>query len=334
MKKKILWILKAIIAGMISFGIVSGICLFYYNLPVHYTNETGATDYYWDKNKVTMRGTEGFAFTSTDEHGFINTFPEKKDDINVLIMGSSHTEGFNVNSDENFTYVLNQKFKDNNQNKYAYSIGMSGHDTLRCLKNLDSALKVYNPTEYVVIEAHLISFDTEGLEQLNSGSYETLDSHTTGLLYQLQKLDFTRLAYSQLSNFLKKDNKATSKQKDKTENDLDQYRQLVETAVHNASEIGKKNNCKIIIFYNLRIDVDYYGDIAPLDLTEKEEIFIAACKKYGIEFINMFAPYEAMYKETKHLPQGFSNTAVGIGHINKYGHRCIAEELYKFIVEG
>ena len=59
-----------------------------------------------------MRGTEGFAYTKTDENGFVNTFPEKKDEINVLVMGSSHAEGFNVDSDENFTYVLNKKFKD------------------------------------------------------------------------------------------------------------------------------------------------------------------------------------------------------------------------------
>ena len=50
MKKTILWILKASMAGLISFAIISGICFFYYNLPVHYTNTTGATDYFWDKD--------------------------------------------------------------------------------------------------------------------------------------------------------------------------------------------------------------------------------------------------------------------------------------------
>lgn len=332
MKKVILWMLKAFVAGLISFGIVSGVCFFYYNLPVHYTNETGATDYFWDKETVSMRGTEGFAFTETDENGFVNTFPEKKDEINVLIMGSSHAEGFNVNSDENFTYVLNKLFKDNGQDKYAYNIGTSGHNFVRCLKNLDSAIETYKPTEYVFIETSAIDFDAESLEQLNNGTYETLPSNNQGLIYQLQKLDFVRLIYAQISNFAKKDNTDTVEKK--VETDLTQYRQLVEATVLKVSKTAEKSDCKVVIVYCPKIDVDYDGEIIKKEFTPEQKIFIDACEKYNVEYINMFTSYEAMYKETNNLPQGFSNTAVGAGHTNKYGHNCIAEEIYNFIVEG
>ena len=333
MKKTILWILKASMAGLVSFAVISGICFFYYNLPVHYTNTTGATDYFWDKETVSMRGTEGFAYTKTDENGFVNTFPEKKDEINVLVMGSSHAEGFNVDSDENFTYVLNKKFKDNGQDKYVYNIGTSSHNFVRCLKNLEDAIETYKPTEYVVIETSAIDFDVESLEQLNSGIYETLESRNTGLIYQLQKLDFVRLVYAQISNFTKKDSAATDEQKTETETDLTQYKQLVEEAVQNASKIAEENNCKIVILYCPKVEVDYYGKIVEKDITPEQDIFKSACEKYAVECIDMFSSYEAMYKETNNLPQGFSNTAVGAGHTNKYGHNCIAEELYKFIVE-
>ena len=332
MKKVILWMLKAFVAGLISFGIVSGVCFFYYNLPVHYTNETGATDYFWDKETVSMRGTEGFAFTETDENGFVNTFPEKKDEINVLIMGSSHAEGFNVNSDENFTYVLNKLFKDNGQDKYAYNIGTSGHNFVRCLKNLDSAIETYKPTEYVFIETSAIDFDAESLEQLNNGTYETLPSNNQGLIYQLQKLDFVRLIYAQISNFAKKD--STDAVEKKVETDLTQYRQLVEAAVLKVSKTAEKSGCKVVIVYCPKIDVDYDGEIIKKEITPEQKIFIDACEKHNVEYINMFTSYEAMYKETNNLPQGFSNTAVGAGHTNKYGHNCIAEEIYNFIVEG
>jgi hypothetical protein len=40
-----------------------------------------------------------------------------------------------------------------------------------------------------------------------------------------------------------------------------------------------------------------------------------------------------MYNSTYHLPRGFSNTAPGEGHTNKYGHACIAQELYKHIAK-
>lgn len=332
MKKTILWMIKALVAGLISFGIVSGICFYYYNLPVHYTNETGATDYFWDKETVSIRGTEGFARTETDENGFVNTYPEKKAEINVLVMGSSHAEGFNVNSDENFTYVLNKMFKDNGQDKYAYNIGTSGHNFVRCLKNLDSAIETYKPTEYVFIEISAINFDVKSLEQLNSGTYETLPSNNKGLIYQLQKLDFVRLIYAQISNFMKKDSVDTSEKK--VEKDLTQYKQLVETSVQNVGKTASKTGCKVVVVFCPMVEIDYNGEIIKKEITPEQRIFIDACEKYGVGYINMFTSYETMYKETNNLPQGFSNTAVGVGHTNKYGHNCIAEEIYNFIIEG
>lgn len=39
--------------------------------------------------------------------------------------------------------------------------------------------------------------------------------------------------------------------------------------------------------------------------------------------------YEASYE----VPYGFSNTSPGTGHLNRTGHRLVAEELYKMIGE-
>ena len=205
MKKAILWLGKAIFSAVIAAVIANAFCYFYYNLPVHYTNDSGATDYYWDQNHISMRGMEGFSFTKTDENGFVNTYPEKKDEIDVLVMGSSHTEGFNLNWNQNFTYLLNQKFHENGDDKYAYSIGTSGHALIRCLKNLDAAVQKYQPKDCVVIETSLIQFNLEELQQLNSNEYASLPSYNAGLIANLQKIDLFRLVYYQANNFMKKD---------------------------------------------------------------------------------------------------------------------------------
>ena len=41
--------------------------------------------------------------------------------------------------------------------------------------------------------------------------------------------------------------------------------------------------------------------------------------------------YIRMYKEDHVVPNGFSNTRLGLGHINKYGHTAMANVLYETI---
>ena len=39
------------------------------------------------------------------------------------------------------------------------------------------------------------------------------------------------------------------------------------------------------------------------------------------------------YNQNYILPHGFINSSIGNGHLNKYGHKMLAEELYKIIEE-
>ena len=52
--KMIQWLCKAFISGCIAFSILTFFCVFYYNMPVHYDNKTGATDYKWKPNTFTL----------------------------------------------------------------------------------------------------------------------------------------------------------------------------------------------------------------------------------------------------------------------------------------
>ena len=81
MKKTCLWMTKACFACLLSFLIVSLFCHFYYNLPSRSEVPSQATDYGWSAHHSAYRGTEGFAHTQTDENGYINTYPEKKDTV-------------------------------------------------------------------------------------------------------------------------------------------------------------------------------------------------------------------------------------------------------------
>jgi len=333
MKKVFNWILKAVFAGIISLTIISCICFFYYNVPIHYETESGATDYSWGKNEIAFRGTEGFAYTKTDKNGYINTFPISNDTIDILVMGSSHTEGFNVNCNENLTYMLNKQLNDCEIDLYAYSIGVSGHTIERCFQNMENAIREFHPTEYVVIETYSIAPSLESLKQVVDGSLEPLPSYNEGVVQQLQKINFFRLVYAQLSNVISQNQDKNDVEENEGEMslyNLPEYKVYLEKMIEKGSKYVQQNNCELLIVYSPQLTVDYNGNVLPQDISYVK-LYEELCKKYNITFLNMQNPFEEMYYKTKKLPHGFSNTAVGKGHMNKYAHECIANEIFNYI---
>lgn len=333
MKKTSVWFGKAFLSALIALAIATAFCFFYYNLPVHYTNESGATDFVWDPNHISIRGVEGFAFTKTDENGFVNTFPKKKDKVDVLVMGSSHTEGFYVNWNENFTYLLNQKFDQNSDEKYAYSIGASSHNFVRCMKNLEAAVEEYQPEDSIVIETNLIEFDLPSLKQLNSGEYAPVPSYNGGLLHLLQQNDFFRLTYYQVSHFMAK-NSSVDETVPVEEYELSEYVKQLNPILEKAGRIGKENDCRIIIVYCPKTELDYNGTMIRDPYSDEEKAFISACEKYNLEFLDLYSAFESEYQESNRLPHGFANTSVGFGHLNASGNNTVAEEIYSVIMKG
>lgn len=305
---------------------MSVFCFFYYNLPIHYPDSSGSTDYNWEKKTFCARGTEGFAYQFTDENGYVNSYSPKSDQIDILVMGSSHSEGFNVNYDENYTYVLNELLEKGGHDLYAYSIATSGHALLRNLRNLENALDRFQPRKYVVVETADLYVQTEELEKLISSELETLESSTSGLLGTLQKSDVLRLLYYQMSQLSAEDTPQVAQDQAILEAALDQV-------LSQASETARAKGCQLIITYLSRVEYDYNGTLSePSDLQNKD-LFLKLCEKHNIAFLELYPAYLEMYRNTYHLPRGFSNTAPGEGHTNKYGHACIAQELYKYIAK-
>lgn len=195
------WLCKATGAGLLAFVILNIFCILYYNIPVHYDNLEGSTDYVWEKGKFYSRFTEGFAFGVTDMNGYNNrVIPER---IDYLIMGSSHMEAFNVAQNENTAALLQNFIYEAGLNETVYNIGISGHEFLRCARNVKAALKTYQPSKYVIIETSQIDFDIEQMKLVRDGEYPLLESHSDALIGKLQKFPYLRLLYSQLTQAMK-----------------------------------------------------------------------------------------------------------------------------------
>lgn len=89
----------------------------------------------------------------------------------------------------------------------------------------------------------------------------------------------------------------------------------------------------MIIFYQPSTAIDCDGNYVDSTDREARKLFQSACEANGIIFVDMTDEFKALYEEKHILAHGFVNTAVGRGHLNKYGHRVIAQTLAEKIKE-
>lgn len=338
--------IKLVCSLLVSFLLLNIVCFFYYNIPVHSESESNSTDYVWEKNKFYSRGTEGFAWGKTDANGFNNLSVENSVNPDILIMGASHTEAFNVSQTENYPYLLEKYIDSNISDMSVYNIGISGHRITTCFSNFENAIKEFEPGKYVIMEVSTTELTLDEINQVFEGSVKELHSTVNPLLVFLQKIPFFRCVYYQIDkmgleiNFpsFKKDQVESSQEKlvsgkATSVNAVgeDDYNLALNLLMKQIGDIAKENDVKLIIFNHSSLIIDRNGKVMPMKTSEKSIMFAEACRNNGIELMDMHGAFSENYKSTYRLPYGFSNTEVGEGHLNQYGHKVIADELYKLI---
>lgn len=325
---------KIAISCIIAFILLTLFCYFYYNMPVHNTNSDGSTDYKWEENTFYSRGTEGFAWGKTNNDGFMNMFDyEDGMEIDILIMGSSQMEAYQVGMDESTASRLNLLL-----GKYlVYNIGISAHNFLTCACNLEAAVKKYQPAKYIIIETDRLSFSEGALAHAINGTMAELPSYSDGIVGFLQHNQFLRLLYKQAKDFMKAQTDdaidlADNGTSNGTENSSENMR-LLNQLLEKMSGIAEKNGANIIIVYHPGTIINYDGTLHLTGDSNISQRFQKLCENNGIIFLDMSCRFKREYYDTFTLPYGFANSPVGSGHLNKYGHNMIADELYNLISE-
>lgn len=321
------WIIKAVIACTIAFAMVSGGCLIYYNIPVHYSNSAGATDYKWETLKFYSKCTEGFALGRTDSDGFNNTENVNGRRIDILFTGSSHGEAFNVAQDKNCVSLLNSMF---DGEMFTYNIAVSGHTLYHICSNLSKALETYKPSKYVVIECQSLELAENNILAAVDGTLPELESESGGVIGFLQKIPYLRLMYLQISN-LRQAEKPAETVSVISETPDEQYRAAVKALVEKAKADCEKYNVTPIIIYHPHFKAEQNGSIKILHNENYVSLFRNICSEVGVRFVEMTSDFVNGYKKDLMYPYGYSNTVLGEGHLNTYGHKLIAERLYKTI---
>ena len=256
---------KIALSGAFSFLILTLFCYFYYNIPIHYATIDGATDYKWESDVFYSRGTEGIAWGRTNNDGYTNMFDFSTDvQTDILIMGSSHMEAYQVAMNESTASRLNSLLPDDT----VYNIGVSGHNFLTCTCNLEAAISKYQPSKYIVIETGSISFSDDALEKAVNGTIAEIPSHTGGIVGILQKNQYLRLLYAQMKGYKNKQAAAASDLEGEIEPVSDTERRgnemLLDQLLEKISLIAQRGNTSLIVLYHPSVKVNTDGTLSTL----------------------------------------------------------------------
>lgn len=323
-------ITKFILSGLVAVVILCLVLVPYSLTPVHIENPDGNTDYIWPAHSRWCKMTEGISFGQFDAKGFNNT--EVVESPDIVVLGSSHAEAVNVLPEENFAALLGQKF----EGTYTtYNMGISGHFFLKVCKYLPKTTELVPDAKYIVIETSDIAFDKEDVDSLLNGTIEYTPSNSSGLIGTLQKLPFFRVVYHQLNSGLLELLIPEKAQPAGEPADTPQQ-EFPNEAVYDMlftylQDVLQDSDAQLIIMYHPTGVLQEDGSVSFAADEAAARLFGEKCQEYGFSFVDMTQPFVQMYATEHKLPHGFITGKIGSGHINKYGHAKIADELAKCI---
>lgn len=330
MRKYINFSVKLFLAMFLSVTILNIMTFVYRYSGVHISNHDHSTDYTWEPNQYQINMKEGFAWIKMDSNGFNNSYPSKKDIPDYLLMGSSHMEAVQMGSEENAGYILNLLLPD----EYFYNIGISGHTIYRCVNNLKDANKQFRPSKGIIIEISQTDLDDKMLSSVIDGKLKPIKSYDTGLIYYVQKYaQSIKYLFNQIADWRKMDSKVFVSNKRSNSHAVIHYKQYSEK-LNDFLALAKSSiqtDKKLLFVYKPTTKIDENGKYISTKKDPSTELFKEACLRNGIDFIDLSDAFENLYNSKHILAHGFINSAVGVGHLNKYGHRVFAEEVAKVI---
>ena len=319
--------LKILVSGILALIILTLLCKIYDDPPQHHINLDGVTDRIFAPYRRYFCFQEGFSVGKTNNEGYNNTFDfEKGMSLDVLLMGSSHMEAFGVMQDENTANLLGEF-----ANERVYNIGVSGHFFPTCASNLKAALRKYAPSKFVIIEIMNLSFTDETFASIINHTFPHIDGAVgtrNPLREFMRENPYIYRAYLNIFHFLP--NKfPTQDYSSFSQNNPELLAKVLAQMSDTLSQ--SKSGAKLIIAYHPPVSLNLDGSLKIESDPQVSRQFSELCEQNGIYFLDMSERFLSEYAKDYTLPYGFINTSVASGHLNRYGHRMFAEEIYKLM---
>jgi len=335
---------KFVLANILAIAATSFATCFYYNKSSTETTLNGRSFSHLAPYSHFCMATEGYCNGTFDSNGFNNLWcvernvqilpPEqtnKQSLVHSLLLGSSEMYGVYFPMNKHCCYLINKQHEGDDQ-FLLYNIGESGNALVYIANEYEEALDYFQPKRYAILEtrvlpkyANLKNFETAKM---------TLKNHLENKLFLLvsQYVYSIRLMTLNIQKGLSGKQKTSGANLDEEEekwNDgnVDRLRDFL----RQFSEPSRIRGVRPIIFYHPRPILNIDGS-ATLDVDPKDvELYRTECEKQGIVFVCLGDRFLREYEEKNILPYGFWNTLPNTGHLNREGHRMIADELCKVI---
>lgn len=322
-------------ALVIGFFVVNLLCFGYERPTGWIETPNGPSPAGWNPNKVVVHGTEGFGIMKSDENGYINKSASLKDDY-VLCMGSSHTQGKEMAMDEKYSSLINTRFSENDNESAVYNIACDGNFLPTLIKHFPAAVEAFPEASVVTIEISNTDITVGELEDaMLQAEYDESQSVKNQLQYMglKDKLKIFIKEYFPLISLVKS-KMETSSANDAVDGSVEKTDDGdAAKALENALKlIRSQYDGEIIFIYHSQTLIEKDGSISFAE-DKLFDTFEKACKKNNICLVDMRPVFVEHYEKTREIPYGFADTKPGNGHLNKLGHRLIAESLIPYIEE-
>lgn len=322
------WVLSIAIA----FCLVNALCFLYERPTGWFDTPNGPSLAGWRPGSVLVHGTEGYGITRVDKNGYLNPYGKLESNY-ILMMGSSHTQGKEVPSGQKYSVLVNTHFSGETDVLRTYNIASDGNFLPSIIQHFQAAVQAFPDSQMVTIEIANTDFSEETLR--NALSQVTLDiensvvSQDKNAGLKIRISNFVKEGFPLLSLIKSEWKTATAQQTAAEPQTVDAaaYAALLNQAM---ALIRSEYDRPIVIIYHPAVSLKADGTV-NIKYGSMWSEFQNACVSNSIDVINMGQIFEQWYYEHRQLPYGFCNTAPGTGHLNKVGHRLIADTLIEYI---
>jgi len=318
------WSAAFIIAVVICNGVV-----YFYDRPAGWINRTEAfSTAIWNPGSKIVMGTEGHGVHKVDSRGYINSHElENGEKGYVLTVGSSFTQGKEVEAGKRFSDLLGMWMKEDGIS--VYNVSQDAYFFPQLIKGFQALVEEFPDASTIILEISSTDFSKKDMEDaLNQRRYDSRQSGRQikkGLSIK-EKLKIKLKESLPIYNLAKKQVNAI-KSKDAQPGIGDgklANQELVDKAL---KKIRSQFSGNILVFYHPSVEIQQDGSLKILK-GEFKETFKQLCIKNNILFLDVSDAFLEKYESDFIVPYGFNNTIMGTGHFNEAGHLIVAEEIY------
>ena len=275
---------------------------------------------------------EGYGLTTYGEHGLIVQKTPNPNVYRVLFIGDSFVKAKQVSDQEKFTELVERDWNAQHPDRLiqTLNLGLGGQDMRTYLSfgpNMDAQ---FQPDLVFVwlsqSDFQRIAKSPEKLEKVTQGLTEPLTSPERSWVAQdvintLGVRSFFGQLQAQTFAFVKDDQAAVAEAAP-PETALASGVSPIDVQLAALQAIWGD---RLVLIY--RRNVPDMGRDAPANY---EDHILTASQTYDIPLIDIYPLFWRAFQERK-PPVGFQNSILGQGHMNRYGHQLIADEVIRFM---